>query len=89
MISVVLQGGLAEALGGDRGSWESHSANQASHKARESHSKHGSPFQGWTSMGGTQWRAGARALRAAGVTLFFVPQEESSQDLGSLALSAW
>lgn len=40
-------------------------------------------------MGGTQWRAGARALRAAGVTFFFVPQEECSQDLGSLALSAY
>lgn len=42
VISVVVGGGLAEALGGDRGSWESHSANRASRKARESHSKRGS-----------------------------------------------
>lgn len=40
-------------------------------------------------MGGTRWRTGARALHAARVTLFFVPQEESSQDEGSPALSAW
>lgn len=41
VISVVLGGGLAEALGGDRGSWELHSANRASRKARGSHSKRG------------------------------------------------
>lgn len=39
VISVVLGGGLAAALGGDRGPGESHSADRASRKARESHSR--------------------------------------------------
>lgn len=43
VISVVVGGGLAEALGGDGGSWESRTANRASRKARESHSKRDSP----------------------------------------------
>lgn len=73
VISVVLGGGLAEALGGDRGSWESHSANRASHKARESHSKRGS-FRGWSGMGGAQWRAGPR------LALCSAPQEGRSQE---------
>lgn len=44
VILVVLGGGLAEALGGDRGSWESHSANRVSCKAGESHSERSSSF---------------------------------------------
>ena len=69
VISVVLGGGLAEALGGDRGSWESHSANRASHKAWESHSKRGSPFRGWTGMGGAQWGWAGPACSQADLVL--------------------
>ena len=66
---VVLGGGLAEAFGGDRGSWESHSANRASHKAWESQSKRGSPFRGWTGMGGAQWGWAGPACSQADLVL--------------------
>lgn len=45
VISWALGGVLAEALGGDRVSGESHSTNRASRKAQESHSKRAPPLE--------------------------------------------
>lgn len=43
------------------------------------------PPEAGPSVSGAQWSGRAQA----GVTLFFVPQEENSQDQGSPAISAW
>lgn len=62
VISVVLGGGLAEALGGDRGSGSCTVLTER-HAKPGNHIPSALPSRGWALLGvaGAQWRAGARA----------------------------